>query len=186
MSHLGRSALERFEEKYTKATNCDCWHWVGTREPHHGYGRFWYGGRIQNASRVSWILYRGDIASSDIQVCHSCDNPKCVNPNHLWLGTAKDNALDSHRKNRQPQGREKHSAKLNEAKARAIFVNTELTQPELAELYGVSTVIIHRVCTRRTWKHATRDLVAPQRASVAGFRREQKKRDAREHANPAS
>ncbi len=92
-----------FDEWYTAEPNTGCWLWTGSRNQ-KGYG--W--SRIQGIStrmahRISWLLHRGDIPEG-VLVCHKCDTPSCVNPDHLFLGTQKDNLLDMSRKGRSYRG----------------------------------------------------------------------------------
>lgn len=94
-------AQNRFEEKFTKHES-GCWLWNAACRT-TGYGVFSYNGKPVTASRVSYILYKGT-DPGDLFVCHTCDNPKCVNPDHLFLGTNQDNVEDRKRKGR-PVGR---------------------------------------------------------------------------------
>lgn len=77
----------------------DCWNWKAKAKSGHGYGIFNLGDHQSNAHRVSWMLSNGPIPDG-LFVCHKCDNPRCCNPNHLFLGTPKDNTDDMNRKGR--------------------------------------------------------------------------------------
>lgn len=76
----------------------ECWIWTGTRY-RRGYGSIWVAGRHKPVHRVVWELVNGPIPT-DLQVCHHCDNPPCVRPDHLFLGTRSDNTIDCVRKGR--------------------------------------------------------------------------------------
>lgn len=75
-----------------------CWNWIGFKDK-DGRGKVWVKDRKEIASRVLYFISNGKI-DKNLCVCHSCDNPSCVNPNHLWLGTKKENTHDMIRKNR--------------------------------------------------------------------------------------
>jgi hypothetical protein len=88
----------RFWEKVRIASKDECWLWTASLN-NKGYGKIGEGKKILLAHRVSWELHFGPIPDR-LCVLHKCDNPKCVNPDHLFLGTQKDNAQDMVRKNR--------------------------------------------------------------------------------------
>lgn len=93
----------RFWEKVQRNERDKCWPWLGTRKP-NGYGMIGIGGKIVSAHRLSWELTYGEIPPGFF-VCHKCDNPPCVNPSHLFLGTAEDNVHDAQAKGRIPVAR---------------------------------------------------------------------------------
>ena len=88
--------MDRFWDKVDKTG--ECWIWTASKNK-KGYGRFGFGSRAQLAHRVSWLLSNGEIPDGML-ACHTCDNPPCVNPSHLWLGTQKDNVVDMSSKGR--------------------------------------------------------------------------------------
>lgn len=77
----------------------ECWPWRGTTNP-KGYGTFRFAGRSRSAHVLSWELHHGETIAPGMMGCHSCDHPWCVNPAHIWPGTARDNAKDAVAKGR--------------------------------------------------------------------------------------
>ncbi len=101
----------RFHTKYIQGGENECWNWLAGRNK-DGYGRFhvcrFNGFTIEeSAHRFMWGTIHGPIPV-DLLICHSCDNPRCVNPKHLFLGTVQDNAIDRSKKKRQWQQKKTH------------------------------------------------------------------------------
>lgn len=93
-----------FESKFSIGVENQCWLWNAAKTP-KGYGVFWDTVKLWLAHRYAYTIYKG-IIPEKLHVCHSCDNPSCVNPDHLWLGTNLQNRLDSKNKNRVPKSKD--------------------------------------------------------------------------------
>lgn len=153
---FGRTPLERFESGYVVDAN-GCWIWKKAKNE-RGYGRFSASdGRTVLAHRHSWELTHGPIPDG-LFACHKCDVPSCVNPDHLFLGTAADNAADKVAKGRQSRAfvnaGERHPMhRLTVAQVREI--NSEPTTPriELAKRYGVTVSTIKAIRYGRIWRN---------------------------------
>lgn len=154
----GKPPEKRFWRYLSKGDPEHCWEWSGARH-YKGYGEFTLvttrpGFRKIKAHRFSWLLHNGDIPEGSY-VCHKCDNPPCCNPNHLFLGTPKENRADSNFKGRHAHGRKTWTAKLDETKVSEIrsLVKSGATKLSVASLYGVSGRSITAVCRYETWSH---------------------------------
>jgi hypothetical protein len=145
--------LERFEAKYIPEPMSGCFLWMaGTHK--QGYGFFFRGGKYSElAHRVSWEFYRGKIPEA-VHVLHRCDNPSCVNPDHLFLGTHSDNMRDCVAKGRKnmPRGAANSATKLTENQAREIKYSPE-QNVDLAKRFGVTAVNIGHIKSGRAWKY---------------------------------
>lgn len=142
---------ERFLSKVNVSENC--WEWLACKNG-GGYGLFWFGGWMQKAHRVSWIIYNGSIPES-MHVLHKCDNRNCVNPDHLFLGTNVDNVSDKVRKGRQSSmpGEKHPMAKVTFSEVSEIreWFAKGLSQTRLAEMYGLTPSGIWRIVRNKTW-----------------------------------
>lgn len=148
-------ALERFEKKFTKHEN-GCWLWNAARRT-TGYGVFSFNGKPVTASRVSFILYHG-VDPEGLFVCHKCDNPLCVNPDHLFLGTNKDNVEDRKLKGR-PAGRYSTltEERYNEIK-QFIESHPNLSLREIARRLGESRSAVQRISKNKLTTKFKKDL----------------------------
>lgn len=137
----------------------ECWEWKNSCHHTDGYGNVLFRGRLQRAHRVSWLLNFGEIPE-ELIVCHKCDNRKCINPKHLFLGTHQDNALDREKKGRGRilNGEFNHGAVLSDNKVKRILemLQGNNSQQSIAEIFGVSQVMISRIKLGKNWTHIKR------------------------------
>jgi len=144
-------AFEKFVIKKDK-----CWDWKGSKR--NGYGKLTFNGKNMEAHRISYIIHKGEIPIRK-NVLHLCDNPPCTNPDHLFLGTHRDNMKDMAAKNRNnfnPVKGENHTfSKLKTEQVLEIqqLLKNGITQKELAKKYNVNQVTISDIKRKITWKH---------------------------------
>lgn len=164
----GPPVAQRFWAHVIKTPTC--WLWGASLKP-NGYGQFSIKRKQRLSHRVAWELTHGPIPDG-IMVCHSCDNPRCVNPDHLFLGTHSANMIDRAAKGRAnlPRG-QKHGlslhperrvrgehvpgAKLNDEKVRDIrhLAAEGMTHQAIANRFGVTQSVVSRIVKRLGWKH---------------------------------
>lgn len=162
-----QTAEERFWSKVRKGEPEECWLWTHATTD-KGYGCFRLTkvgptrGRLVKAHRFSWEIANGPIADG-LDVLHRCDNPPCVNPTHLFLGTNRDNVRDMYRKGRNAPlprfyGEDHHSARFTAEQV--LVVRAEYRRGDkrfgakpLARKYGVHESVITAIVRRKTWKH---------------------------------
>lgn len=151
---MTRTIKERFETKYWIDTQTDCWIWDGCSLP-SGYGMLgmkdtdgkW---RPKYAHRISYELFNADIPDG-LSVCHRCDNPRCVNPDHLFLGTTEDNAQDMVKKGRSTKGTRNPQAKLDYSSVSSIRQDNR-TQQQIADSWGVTRGLVGQIKRGVIWK----------------------------------
>lgn len=170
---------ELFWAQVSPEPNTGCWLWIGAYGT-YGYGSFGrgkYTGGTSKAHRVAWFYTHGPIPDG-MDLCHHCDNPPCVNPDHLFLGTQADNNADRDRKGRHKAlcGSSNGQAKLTERKVMEIrlWYAAKVRQADLARVHGVNQTLIQRIVTGRVWRHVGGPLRHDEAAA------EQADRDARE------
>lgn len=157
----------RFWQKVDRSS--ECWTWTAVKN-HWGYGRIMVQGKARAAHRVSYLISNGPVPAG-MCVLHTCDNPPCVNPSHLFLGTLKDNMLDMVRKGRGPSrlfthgpsGPRTNTAKgeshghsfLREADVREMRAlrATGLSYAAIARRFGIHSTTARDICVRQRWKH---------------------------------
>jgi hypothetical protein len=137
-----------------------CWLWQGRRN-HQGYGlwREHASGKNWVVHRLIWELFNDQPVPDGLQVCHTCDNPPCCNPEHLWIGTATDNAQDKVAKGRwrggDTRGELNGQSKLTEPQVVEIRrrVAAGETRTALALEFGVHLITVSQLVRRLTWRH---------------------------------
>lgn len=151
-----KPAVDRFMDKVFIDPHTGCWLWQGAKERRFGYGKFRHNGVSKNAHRASWELFHGPIPPG-LFVCHTCDVPGCVNPDHLFLGTSDDNNKDRASKNRTVtrQGEANNKAKLSECdviQIRQLWLDG-FSGTDIAKLYPVNHCAIYDILNNKTWRH---------------------------------
>jgi len=163
-----RAAL--FWSRVHRAGAQACWLWLGSRLP-TGYGKMSFRGKAYYAHRLAWEFSRGS-APGRLCVCHTCDNPQCVNPAHLFLGSPRDNLHDAKQKGRIQSGRDHWShrmpsrvsrgsgklmsATLAEAEVlsiRTLYAAGKTTHAKLAAMFSVTDRTIGKIVRGERWKH---------------------------------
>lgn len=160
----GTPLAERFAAKYVVDKDTGCWVWTAHRTP-SGYGQIFVRNRTRagapsrrghgvRAHRVAWEMFRGEIPDGMV-VCHRCDNPPCVNPDHLFLGTHADNQRDKDQKGRVARGIANARAKLNDQAVVDIRNRhaAGASKQSIARHYGVTPRVVFLVLTGQTWRH---------------------------------
>lgn len=158
----GLKPLEwRFWQKVDKRAPNECWNWTAKLD-RDGYGRIGLGGRdggMARAPRISYRLHYG-VDPSDMMVCHTCNNPACVNPAHLYLGTYQDNnkytVESGNWKNPGKRGMESKQSNLTDDDIREIrrrYADGGISQTELAKEYGIGQGAVSRIVLRKAWSH---------------------------------
>jgi len=141
----------RFLSKFIKTDSC--WNWTAFKDK-DGYGQLSIDGKMHRAHRVSYELYKNKIPEG-LHVLHKCDNPPCVNPDHLELGTPQDNVDDKTKRGRQARGEKHGCAKLTEADVLEIrqMIQNGVYYRIIAELFDVNIPQISMIKTGKNWSH---------------------------------
>jgi len=157
---MNNEILDRFWSKVDKKGPNDCWNWLASKV--HGYGRIRCGGKHERAHRLSWVIHNGYIPPGTMYgttcVLHRCDNPSCVNPNHLFLGDHSDNMRDMISKGRDKyvKGEAQYFAKMTKNKVRLMrnwHRDSRIPQRKLAKIFGISQASVWAIVNYKSWKH---------------------------------
>lgn len=168
---ISESEKSRFWSKVSVRSGDECWPWMAGLKS-GGYGNFFIAGRLRATHRVAFTIAKGSIPHG-LSILHSCDNPRCCNPQHLRAGTAQDNANDKIARGRQAKGdrtgarlhpetvrrgEAHHWARLTEPMVRQIRHARDvlgLKYHAIAARFGISVPNAYVVATRRGWAHVT-------------------------------
>lgn len=156
---VGGTPDERFWSRVSKEGNpLGCWLWTGSLNKPNGYGRTNYGKRSRRCHHVAWFLSRGEWPAQHI--LHSCDNPHCVNPNHLREGTHQENMKERDERGRLARGNRSGAAVLKESDIPSIrqLLSEGVRVSEIARMYQISEQSISSIKFGKTWKHVSDDL----------------------------
>jgi hypothetical protein len=144
--------LSRFWRCVDQRGPGDCWEWLGSKSK-NGYGKFWTGDKLVQATHIIWYVTRGHIPDINKRemICHHCDNPGCCNPNHLFIGKDIDNVMDMIKKGRG--GDHTGIRRFTEAeqdKIRALYKEGKFSQRELVATFETSRNTIIRVLRNKS------------------------------------
>lgn len=157
-----KAAAPQFLARLADPDERRCREWTGARDK-EGYGRLKIGRAQMKAHRVAYMIAHG-VDPAGLYVCHSCDNPACCAPDHLWLGTNRENQIDAVDKGRRPiirhKGENNPRAKLTERQAREVIalITSGKQNVEIATIYGVDHATVSAIRRGKSWP----DLPRPQ------------------------
>lgn len=155
---------QRFDEKWKRCAQTGCWLWTASTAG-KGYGQLRVPGTRRNvyAHRFSYELFKGPVPRG-MHLLHSCDNPRCVNPDHLSIGTCKDNLQDMKSKDRSTFGERNKRATLTTEQVEAIKIllsSSAMSQAAIARQFGVHQMEISRIKRGERWARVRPDLTMP-------------------------
>lgn len=148
-----RSSAENFWSRVSAPTATGCREWQGYTLK-NGYGRLMWNRELVSAHRLAWLLSTGSPAG-DAYVCHRCDNRRCCEPTHLFLGDARENYADCRAKDRHMRGERQPLAKLTSADIPLLrrLWKDGATLEAIAKRFGICKQTVHRAATGRSWAH---------------------------------
>lgn len=150
-----RISIEQRLKNYVETKN-GCWNFLGNKDK-DGYGVFGYGRGTQLRAHRASFQFHKKTSIDGFLVCHSCDNPSCINPNHLFLGNAKDNTQDMIKKGRRANliGSNHPLSKLSDIDVICIKQQRLLGKnlKDIANQFGITFQTVSEICKGKTWKH---------------------------------
>jgi hypothetical protein len=162
---FSESDKERFWSKVKKSDD-GCWTWTAAKDK-DGYGLFWLNQAMVRAHRLSLLTKidpNGETDYNSLFACHKCDNPSCVNPDHIYFGSHTDNIADMVNRGRGLSGERSPATSLTEkdvTQIRIMYFNGNTTSRKLAKQFGVGKSTILRIIHHKTWKYFKPDCTPP-------------------------
>jgi len=156
--NVTKKYVDRFWSRVDKSYDNGCWKWAAGKNG-DGYGVIRVNGRMESAHRVSWVIHNKKDIPKGMTVCHTCDNPPCINPSHLFLGTHFDNMRDMAEKGRanKPIGEKNGRNKLTEKEVIEIFYAKGVYRI-IGAKYGITRSLVGQIKRKRIWQHITKNL----------------------------
>ena len=152
---ITKQLVDRFNAKYAVDKATGCWNWIASTAG-KGYGQIKIPKTRKQiyAHRLSYLYHKGEIPDG-MQVCHECDNPRCVNPEHLFLGTSEDNHQDMKSKDRHTKGERNNQHKLTEADVEKAFDldDAGMSSYKIAAELGIGQMTAWRIINGHRWEH---------------------------------
>lgn len=150
-----KNSRDVLESGFLKREPDDCWEWLRSLSP-FGYGKAWWNGKMYQAHRLSWEAYNGEIPDG-LCVLHRCDNPKCINPSHLFLGSHKDNNKDMAKKGRHWDCRGSNNPRTNLTEENILEIRSLIQKGvsplEISTMYNVNRPVIYEIKSGKNWSH---------------------------------
>lgn len=151
---MDQRLIDRFNAKYQKDES-GCWIWTASCAG-KGYGQIKLPGTRRQiyAHRLSYLIHKGELPDAK-HICHTCDNPKCVNPDHLFVGTSQDNHDDMKAKGRHTYGEKSATVKstTKEVLQMKAMIKAGVPQTKIAALFGLHQTTISKINRAERWKH---------------------------------
>ena len=159
-----KSFHERFWGRVEPITESGCMIWMG-HVGHAGYGHIGINHKVKRAHRVAWEEVNGPIPEG-MHLCHRCDVPCCVNPDHMFIGTHSDNMADMYKKGRSAFGEKHGNSKVTESQVIEILSDSRKYNDICAD-YGITLGTLSAIKNRKTWKHVNPSATADEIAAMA-------------------